>query len=203
MTLNDVAAKNLFRERARVRRAAITDREVQSSLICNRLTASAYWAAAQAISLYVDFRDEVQTRAAIQTGLSQGKTIAVPWCRPDTSLDLYAIHSLEELQVGKFGILEPPLDLRKESGRRLEPATVDLIVIPGLAFDRTGGRMGYGRGHYDRLIPQLSPACLRVGLAFDEQIVDWVPTEPHDAAMHLVITPQLVLTGDSQMDAIG
>lgn len=182
-----------FRELARARRAAIERREERSAEICQRLVDLPNWQAAKTVALYVDFRDEVQTGVALAAAWSAEKRVAVPWCRPDISLDLYALENRTELRPGKFGILEPPKALRADPARLVRPETVDLIVIPGLAFDRRGGRMGYGKGHYDRLIPQLRCDCWRVALAFDAQLFDLVPTEEHDEGMHVVVVESEVI----------
>jgi 5-formyltetrahydrofolate cyclo-ligase len=78
-------------------------------------------------------------------------------------------------------------DLRVEPGD-VDPATLDVVVVPGLAFTVDGHRLGQGGGHFDRFLTRLSPACSRIGVAFREQLVDAVPLEPHDVVLDVVIT---------------
>jgi 5-formyltetrahydrofolate cyclo-ligase len=78
-------------------------------------------------------------------------------------------------------------DLRVDPGG-VDPKTLDVVVVPGLAFTVDGHRLGQGGGHFDRFLPRLSPSCLKAGVAFREQLVDVVPTEPHDVVLDVVIT---------------
>ncbi len=75
-------------------------------------------------------------------------------------------------------------------------ADVDLAVVPGVAFDRRGGRLGHGRGYYDRLLAQMSPHCCFVGVAFSCQVLEQVVTLPHDMRMHKIVTQQGVILTD-------
>jgi len=183
----ELTPKQIFRQQARLRRAAVDNRANRSAGICQRLMTFPLWSAAKTVSIYVDFRDEVQTESLIVAALASGKRVAVPFCLPDKTLGMFALESLTELQPGKFGIPEPPRSLQTEAARLVAPSQLDLLVIPGLAFDHAGQRMGYGVGHYDRLIPRLRPDCLKIGLAFAAQVVEQLPTEPHDAPMDFVV----------------
>lgn len=78
-------------------------------------------------------------------------------------------------------------DLRVEPGD-VDPTTLDAVVVPGLAFTAAGLRLGQGGGHFDRFLPRLSPACVTIGVAFSEQLVDVVPVEAHDFVLELVVT---------------
>ena len=79
---------------------------------------------------------------------------------------------------------------------RLDALAIDAVLVPGVAFDRAGHRLGYGGGYYDRLLPSLRRDCLRVGLAYDEQVVDELPAEEHDVRLHAVVTPTRLLRFD-------
>lgn len=100
----------------------------------------------------------------------------------------------ELLDAGAFGILEPKPDCRNRPERRFSPEKIDLVLVPGLAFDRSGGRLGRGKGFYDRFFQKLSKKAVLVGLAFDEQLVERVPIEPHDRKMDFLLTPEGALT---------
>lgn len=88
------------------------------------------------------------------------------------------------LRPGVFGVPEPPAD-----SLLAEPPALDLVLVPGLAFDHRGGRLGWGMAHYDRFLPQLPPAVLRVGVAHSCQLVPAVPQDAHDQAMDLLLLP--------------
>ena len=113
------------------------------------------------------------------------KAVALPRVEGG-ELSMRCTSSANELSRGRFGILEP-------SAAALEsPGGWDLILVPGLAFDRNGGRLGRGRGYYDRFLSRHHEA-FRVGVCFDEQIVDAVPCEAHDLRMHALLTPSTIM----------
>jgi len=116
----------------------------------------------------------------------KGKSVSLPLVAGD-DISMRRVASQHELSPGSFGILEP------SSSAPASPGDWDLIFVPGLAFDRNGGRLGRGRGYYDRFLA-LHPNTLRVGVCFDEQLRPSVPSEPHDLPMHALITPSALLT---------
>lgn len=146
------------------------------------------------IFLYVSFRSEVDTTGLLNTFLDQGKTVTVPiTLLKENRLD--AIHITEpatELVPGYCDIPEPRQDIC--TSRKVDPATIDLILLPGSVFDKRGGRFGYGGGYYDRFVSAI-PAALRVGLAYDLQIVEKAPLQAHDELLDLVVTEQQVIQG--------
>lgn len=111
----------------------------------------------------------------------EDRNIALPRVEGD-HLILHWVAGPDELLLGRFGILEP-----SASAPVADPNGLDLILVPGVAFDRGGGRLGRGRGCYDRLLVKTS--AFKVGLCFDWQIVPEVPREPHDILMDAVLTP--------------
>lgn len=135
---------------------------------------------------YVAFKKEVQTETIIREALSQGKQVAVPLCsKPERRLIASRLLDFPgDLAAGTWGIPEP----RPEALRPLDPKTLDLVLVPGVGFDRQGYRLGYGGGYYDRFLRRLAPGCLCVGLAFSLQVVDELPREHHDRPVDLVIT---------------
>lgn len=142
---------------------------------------------AATIGLYVDVRDEVRTRFDLPEILCTEKRVAVPFCEQD-DLHLFHLRSMDELTVGAFGILEPREELRRQLDRRIAATDLELIAVPGVAFDRSGNRLGHGFGYYDRLLVQLDSRSVLVGLAFACQIVSAIPVESHDMAMDFVVT---------------
>ncbi|QDU25362.1 putative 5-formyltetrahydrofolate cyclo-ligase [Anatilimnocola aggregata] len=211
MPPSEISPKQRFRQQARARRAAIDRRAERSAAIAARLMAIPLWAAAQVVSIYVSFRDEVETQLLIEAARASGKQVAIPLCLPDKTLAMISLLPGDELVPGSFGILEPARAAGTNERRVTASQALDIIVIPGLAFDRSCQRMGYGMGHYDRYLPLLRGDCVKVGLAYDAQMVDQLPTEPHDSPMDVVVTEsELIrsslfdgLAGDSPGNAIG
>ncbi len=181
------ALKQQIRKAAQARRALLTDRPGRSREITARLFALPEFQAARSLAFYVSIRNEVDTRPALLAALAMGKTIAVPYCQ-DNRLHLVRIEQESELETGTYQIPEPAADLRHRPERSVEPAELDLVLVPGVAFDRQGNRLGHGAGYYDRLLADVRSPALLVALAFDCQIVDSVPTEPHDVRMHRIVT---------------
>lgn len=189
-----LAQKQTLRQQTLLRRRQQPDKDRLSQAIGDTLRARPEYRRATAVMSYVGVRDEVRTLPALEAILAEGKTLAVPYCDGDR-LGLFRLEDLGELVEGYFGLLEPPAELRGRSDRQLEVARLNLVLVPGVAFDRQGGRLGHGRGYYDRLLAQLPQETVTVGLAFECQLVPTVPTMAHDVALDLVITEQAVYRG--------
>lgn len=179
--------KHQLRTEALSRRAAQADKETVSRQILERLFSLPEYQAAETVLFYVDVRGEARTRWVLPDVLSSGKCLVVPYC-VGTELELFRLRDLSELTAGRFGILEPDPVLRDLSDRRVAPEELDLLIVPGVAFDRRGGRLGHGFGYYDRLLARTRLRVLKIGLAFECQIVPLVPMEPHDVPLDAVIT---------------
>lgn len=162
-------------------------KDAMSLAICEKLSSLSAYQTAQVVMAYVHARSEVRTESLIRELLAEGKTVVIPYCDGDDLIP-WRLTDWSELAIGAFGILEPRAELRNVPQRRIEPVEIDLICVPGLAFDRAGNRLGSGRGYYDRLLPLLRDDAIKVGLAYECQIVPQLPTEPHDVPMDLVIT---------------
>lgn len=192
------SSSSLAELKAALRRSVLALRREQiekdrlSEQLALQLQALREYQAARVVMFYVSARSEVRTRSAIKTAIASGKTVVTPQCVGD-ELVPWQIDSLDDLVIGAFGIPEVVPHLQSESGRKIEPATIDMLIVPGVAFDRRGHRLGSGRGYYDRFIPRLRGNATLVGLAFDCQIVDEVPTAAHDVPMHIVITPTQII----------
>lgn len=142
---------------------------------------------AGSIALYAPIQWEVDTSSVAVAALKAGKTVAFPVVAGDNMV-LRRIASLDELEPGAFGIPEPPL--RNEA---VSPEAFDLIVVPGVAFDLRGNRIGYGKGYYDRLLHPLEGKGRLVGFCHDFQLVDSIAGEPHDVRLDLIITEKRVI----------
>jgi 5-formyltetrahydrofolate cyclo-ligase len=191
--VDTASEKRRIRESARAKRHAQADKDEASRMILQRLMSMPEYEMAQTVAFYVDVRDEVRTRFALAKALSTRKRIVVPYCE-DKKLALCRICQLDELEAGRFGVLEPRREFRQPH-RILSASQSDLIVVPGVAFDRHGGRMGHGLGYYDRLLAALPPTTVLVGLAYECQVFDQIPVDTHDVSMDWVITESTVYIG--------
>lgn len=178
--------KATLRQMLRERRQALATAEldVAGAEAARRLLGQACWTHARAVALHVAARGELPTAAVLAAAWAAGKRVALPRMDAAGRMELRLAGPGTPLNPGKHRIPEPPADAAP-----VEPGELDLVLAPGLAFDRQGRRLGQGGGDYDRLLAAVSPGCATVGWCHDFQLVDRVPTEPHDRRVALVITP--------------
>ncbi len=150
------------------------------------------YAVADCVLFYVDVRHEVRTRTDLQLALDSGKTIVVPWCNADGELELFRLTSMQQLKVGKYQILEPCVALRTDPENRVDARQVDLVMVPGVGFDYHGARIGHGKGYYDKLLARTRPDAPRIGLAFECQMFEHIPTDAHDQLMDTIVTEERI-----------
>ena len=192
------ARKSALREAARKARVAQPDKDAVSAAILARAVTLAEYRAANVILYYVDAGSEVRTRYSLPDALASGKTVVVPYCLTEsTTLALFRLESMGELVEGAYRILEPREELRAAPGKAVEAGELDLVLVPGTAFDRRGGRMGQGKGYYDRLLAGVRPGVPLVALAFECQMLEDVPMAAHDRFMDLVVTEAGVYRANS------
>lgn len=180
-------AKAELRRLVLARRDAEPDREDRSARILQRLVERPEYRDARTVMTYVGVGSEVATVPLIEAMLASGRRVVVPWCQPD-DLRLFELRSLGELEAAPYGLLEPGPALRAEPGREPEVAALDLVVVPGVAFDRRGGRLGHGKGYYDRLLGRRSPGTPAIALAFQCQMVEAVPMTERDVPVDIILT---------------
>ena len=184
MSIDD--EKNRLRSKLRTYRASVTDSLGISKRIATRLMSMPVVVEAEAVAFYVNVGDEVQTELAIRKCLFDSKRVSVPVVQGN-DLRLFEIRSLDELEPGTFRVPEPKFAVQSREERHIDPKSLDLIIVPGLGFDDRGGRIGYGRGFYDRLL-RSAPDTFTVALAFECQILEKVPMCENDMPVHCVIT---------------
>ena len=161
------------------------DRATASASITALLLAREDFASSKTVLLTLPFGSEWDTRALLRAALAGAKTVALPRVNLATGvLDICAITRLEhDAAPGYRGIPEPAAHCEL-----LGVASIDWVLVPGVAFDRAGHRIGYGGGYYDRLLPLLRADAHRVAGAFELQLVDHVPAASHDVAVDAVVT---------------
>lgn len=147
--------------------------------------------AARSVMLYLPTRGEVDTWPLLDHFWAHGTEVLLPRCRVGQPgvMDIFAVTSSRDFAPGCFGLIEPSPLL----ARPVPEPRPDVILVPALAFDRKGYRLGFGGGYYDRFLPTLSFAPLLIGLAYRFQVLDRLPVDPWDCPVHLVTTPDHTL----------
>lgn len=162
-------------------RIPVAQRLQESRAIGERVLSLPAVVAADTVFCYVSFGSEVGTHGLIRALLAMGKAVAVPRLTAGDQMIAQPIGGLADLVPGRYGFLEPTAD----SVARHLPCGVTLA--PGLAFTRRGDRLGYGGGHYDRYLAA-HPGTVAIGVCFEAQVVESLPTEPFDRPMHALVT---------------
>jgi len=162
-------------------------RKEKSEEIQKRLKQEPAFQKAEAVLVYMDYRSEVETSALVEELLYSGeKRIFAPKVE-GMNIRFYEIISMEDLKEGYQGIREPEADGQRLFTQEMSQELKTLILVPGAVFDRQRGRMGYGKGFYDRYLAAF-PALNSVALAFECQIAKKVPEETHDKKTDMIIT---------------
>ena len=144
--------------------------------------------------LYMALPQEVQTTAILAESQRQGKRVTVPVVKPHGLVAAALPAGQPQFQPGPFSIPEPVV-----STATAPPEDIDCVLVPGIAFDRHGTRLGFGKGYYDRFLPRLPDTTHVCGLAFSLQIVQHVPNMPHDVRMQSLVTERgVLLCGDTR-----
>ena len=182
--LNHQKASLRAQVRAELKKMSPVERASASLQACARLEQQTLWRAAQSILFYAPLAGELDIWSLLVDALAAGKTILLPRFIPEQNLYVACRikDAARDLQTGQFGVREPLASCERNLLNHL-----DLILVPGIAFDLSGHRLGRGKGFYDRLLAVLSgPTC---GVAFDQQIVSHIPVEAHDLRLNCILTP--------------
>jgi 5-formyltetrahydrofolate cyclo-ligase len=186
--------KTAIRKQAHENRRQQQEKDAVSERIVRRFMDLPEYEKAGTVMFYVDVRDEVRTRQALPEALASGKRIVVPYCL-DGELELFWLANMDELELGMYRILEPKVELRDVAAKRLTPTDLDLVMVPGVAFDRNGGRTGHGKGYYDKLLQHARKDAPLIALSFECQLFEEIPAESHDIFMDKVVTEDAVYVG--------
>jgi 5-formyltetrahydrofolate cyclo-ligase len=179
--------KKAQRAMVRERLAAVApkDRHDKSIRVCRRVEELDAFRHATTVMMYMPLPTEVDVTPLAIRCFQMGATVCVPkvnWERKDMSAVEVVRFEDQEMELDEHGIRVP------RGGRMVLPTLIDLIIIPGIAFDAQGNRLGRGRGYYDRFLAKIGRAVPKIGVCFDEQIVDEVPTGPGDMKVDLVVS---------------
>lgn len=150
------------------------DRQQKSKLIKNKLFKSLIFQKAKTVMFYISLKGEVDTKDMIKEAYELGKIIAVPVCRQDKTLVPCRLLKGAKLRKGPYSVHQPAIK------RCINLKNIDLVIVPGLAFTNKGKRLGRGKGYYDRFLANMPPKTTAVGLAYDFQILPFLPTTATD-----------------------
>ena len=189
-------------ERQRLRKQILGARDLMSASERHEKSGSAiqnFWSLPQmkhwsTLFIYVNFRSELETLELIHLCLSQGKRVVVPLVDASavSMIPLQIQDPEKDLVPGYYGIPEPD----PQKSRPVAAREIDAAIIPGSVFDTHGGRLGYGGGYYDRFLVNDAPQAKRVGFAFEMQVIENVPVQPHDQPLDILITEKRIVNID-------
>jgi 5-formyltetrahydrofolate cyclo-ligase len=179
-------AKQTLRQQMRQQLAVLTatTRATAATALCARITAAKIWREAKSVLLFAPLPDEPDLWPLLGQGLAENKHCALPSYVPATGVYVARriADPVRDLATGKFGIREGA-----ESCPEIPLNQLDLVLVPGVAFDAHGRRLGRGKGFYDRLLAGVRGT--KCGVAFEEQLVPAVPVGPHDISLNCILTP--------------
>ena len=164
------------------------ERAAADSAILNRLQTLRSYKYAKTVLCYVSTPIEVDTRAIIAAALRQGKQVAVPYCIPNTrQMEFYLINSLDELHKGAFSVDEP----NPNTAQKLTDYSNSVCIVPGLCFDKSGYRLGYGKGYYDRFLNGYTGSA--IGICYQNCISNRLITGRFDKSCSVVVTDKQLI----------
>ncbi len=186
--------KSELRCKLRRLRAAVENKALKDKSVTDFLTGMPAFRKADTVLLYYSANSEVSTADIFAYCLRVGKTAAFPVCLDDKGImDFFVVESEDDLCEGMYGIRAP-----KASCKRLNATEKSVCIVPGLAFDKSGYRIGYGKGYYDRYLSDFPGVS--IGLCYEELHIDCLPVKPHDIKVNYLITDKMIYYYNSKED---
>lgn len=182
-----IEEKEILRKKYKKIRDEIPNKNELSNLIIKQLIEQEYYKNAKVIALYSNILSEVETNELFDNCIKNRKTVAYPKVMNDNIMNFYQVTSLKELQNGSYGIKEPINNPKKLVSKK----DIDLMIIPGICFDKKKNRIGYGKGYYDTYLKDTK--CIKVALAFTKQICEEINADPNDIKMDYIITENKII----------
>jgi len=173
------------------KRSSLTEQEIKekSKKVIDNLSSLEEFQKAKNILFYVSVNNEVDTQEIIKELLKE-KSIIIPYTiKNKPAIFLSELKDFVELEPKTFGMLEP----KEKYIREFDGEKLDLVIVPGIVFDKNGHRIGYGYGYYDRFLKTIKKDVVKIGLAFDFQLIDKIPEEEHDVPLDVVVTGKEVV----------
>lgn len=182
--------KKFLRRQFLARRAAVPrdERDRISRLLVEKILSSKIYRAAKIFMAYASTSDELQLDELFAACFADEKILAIPLITGKGAMRAVQVPDFDALEVGAFNIRT----VKREHRNFIDPAQIDCVVVPGAAFDVRGGRLGLGGGFYDRFLPRAVNAT-KIALAYEFQVVETLPLEPHDARLDAILTPEKFL----------
>ena len=182
--------KKTLRKKIQARRKSLTEFERQnlSNAIVEKFLAQEIYKTSKIIMAYVSMAEEVQLQKIFINAFESKKILAVPLIIGKGEMCAVQVPNFDALEIGEFGILTVKKDLQKI----IDAEKINCVIVPGAAFDFNFNRLGLGGGYYDKFLPRAVNAK-KIALAYDFQIVDAVPTEPHDFKVDMIITEKRII----------
>ena len=197
MASNEIVSEALQADKKKMREVILRQRDAMSPsartsasrVILEKICALPQYGNAKVVLTYMGFGTEIETQPFFERIIADGKIVALPRVdRATQTLILHSARGVTDLLTSKYGILEPSTDAPV-----VAVTSVDFVLMPGVAFDRNGNRLGYGRGYYDKLMSSANLALARVAAGFSCQIVDSVPVGPQDKKVDCIITENEII----------
>lgn len=185
-SVRNILLKKELRKRIQNKRNSlqIRDRKKRSKIIAEKFFGTAYYNNSNNILIFYPFRSEIDVTIIIRQALENKKNIILPRIH-DQELKLFYVDNLKkQLESGTHGIMEPIIGLCRPA----KISDIDLVVVPGISFDKNLNRLGYGGGYYDKLLLHIPEGVKKIALCFDIQVVDSIPVSEHDIKVDILIT---------------
>lgn len=165
----------------------------KSKQIIKKLTSLEEFAKSNTVFIYMSFKNEVETINLIKQMLLENKRVVIPYTdTKNTVLIPSEINSISDLKLSSFGYYEPDL----EKVKKIKPHELDLIVTPGVVFDKSLNRIGFGKGYYDRILALKRTDAKAIALAYEFQVLEEIPSELHDIKINMIITEKNIYSGE-------
>jgi len=178
-----MSVKKQLRQELKLKRKEIADKADKDKAVCKNLLNSNDYKQADTILFYAALDDEINIDDCITEAIDEGKKVALPVCTDDAGhMDFYYINSLEDIKNGSFGVREPDI-LNSVKVTDFENA---VCIVPAIAYDTLGYRLGYGKGYYDRFLENY--VSISIGLCYNELVVEKLPADKFDVPVDKIIT---------------
>lgn len=185
--------KSDLRKELKAKRRTVCDKNKKDAEISALLLNSELYKKSDLILFYAALEDEINVDSSILSAFESGKKVALPVCTDGNGhMKFYYINSLDEIKKGFFGVREPDTDICSE----VEEFSSSICVVPGIAYDKRGYRLGYGKGYYDRFLKNYT--SLSVGLCYNELIKDTLPNGAYDVPVDYIISEKGIFTFDKE-----
>lgn len=177
-------AKNELRKRLKLLRARMSDEQaaVGALQVSRHILACDAYRKAKCIMGFLAFGKELSVDLVLERALADGKLVAVPLITSASDFVPVRLRDMGRFVLDRYGIRSVP-----QPAQEIEPESIDLILVPGVAFGRDGSRLGMGAGYYDRFLPKAKRAA-RMGVAYDALLQDALPTDAYDVGMHFLVS---------------